>query len=665
MRKQSPQHILALVLSIVMLLALCPPGLTAGFSDVQPEDWFQEAVEDCVSQGLMVGTGEGFDPYGTVTKEQVIQTLYQLAGKPGAPETAPFTDMDPEEWYAPALLWAKAAGLAAGIGDGSFGVGAFVTRQELASFLFRYAGEVAGLQPEAPDGLDIFPDREDVAPWALGAVCAAVSLGIVSGQRQEDGSLLLKPLETAQRCELASILSRFARVLREQPPEPTEPVPTEEPTESVPAEYPTEPVPTEEPTEPVPTEEPTEPVPTEEPTEPVPTEPLLQAPQIYITTADGTGITLQKEDGYVSASIRIIDVDGSVLEDEIELKVRGNSTALTSIQKKAFAFKLSKKRDVLGLGKGKKWVLLANAFDPTLLRNAAANELAHGLELEYTSNRTFVELWLDGSYRGCYDLYVPVQAKPERIDLDVESDGGLRDFLIEYEYSREDEDETYFKVSGLRFCIKAPEDPNEEQVSYVADTVQRILNTLRTGTQEEIEQVIDVDSFAKFYLLNEFLKTLDFDMSSVFYYYKAGILYAGPAWDFDLSTGNISDKLTSTRCREARDPTGLYAAGKNLYRDLTNKSWFAERAKELFRTYDSVFCGFAADGGLLDSLLAAYAPIFEKNYAPGVWSVSRYWINYQKRPLGTYEENYEYLKDWCAQRYAWMAEYCEVPSKVP
>ena len=93
----------------------------------------------------------------------------------------------------------------------------------------------------------------------------------------------------------------------------------------------------------------------------------LTVPRVYVTTDEGNGNSIVKADGYVGANIKIEDVDGSVLEDKASFKVRGNSTALA--EKKPFTFKFSKKKDVLGMGKGKKWALLANCFDPTLMRN--------------------------------------------------------------------------------------------------------------------------------------------------------------------------------------------------------------------------------------------------------------------------------------------------------
>ena len=167
----------------------------------------------------------------------------------------------------------------------------------------------------------------------------------------------------------------------------------------------------------------------------------LTVPRVYVTTDDGNGNTIEKADGYVGANIKIEDVDGSVLEDKASFKVRGNSTALA--EKKPFTFKFSKKKDVLGMGKGKKWALLANCFDPTLMRNYIAFDIAHELGIDYTSNQKYVELWVDGVFKGCYTLMEPVQQGKDRVDIDIESNNGMKDFLIEYEYNREEEGVTY------------------------------------------------------------------------------------------------------------------------------------------------------------------------------------------------------------------------------
>lgn len=379
----------------------------------------------------------------------------------------------------------------------------------------------------------------------------------------------------------------------------------------------------------------------------------ISVPQIRVTTEEGNGTTLQKEDGWQKADITITGTDGSMLADKCTFKVRGNTTALSWVKKKAFTFKFEKKKDVLGMGKGKKWALIANAFDPTLLRNLTAFELARELDIPYTSEYRVVELWVDNTFRGCYLLFEPVQEGKDRVDIDID-DG--KDFLIEYEAAREEEDVTYFTAGGLRFIASEPDEPDEDELAYIKGTMERILNTFKSGSREEIEAVIDVDSFAKFYLLNEYMKTYDFDMSSVFFYYKDGKLYAGPPWDYDLSAGNAAPD-TYSRAKATLSPEGTFADARNLYKPLCKNAWFMERVRAVYREHYAFMAQIGADGGLLDAARVQYAEEISRNYGEAGWQIGKWWINIQRQPYLSYDKNFDYLKSWCAARGEWMEQY--------
>ncbi len=381
----------------------------------------------------------------------------------------------------------------------------------------------------------------------------------------------------------------------------------------------------------------------------------MQVPRIDIITENGNGASLEKADGYVNAQITVTDTDGSALNGDVSFKVRGNSTALSFVQKKSFTFKFAKKTEVLGMGKGKKWAMLANCFDPTLLRNYSVFEFARELGLPYTSEQRFVELWLDGNYHGCYIVCEPVQEGKDRVDIDIESNDGKKDFLLEYEASRVEDDVTYLTAGGLRFAMSDPEEPTEEQLAYITGVMNDIVNTLKAGAEEEIRRKIDVDSFAKLYLLNEYAKTADFGFSSVFFFYKDGVLYAGPAWDYDLSLGNLNSDLNSAVAKAAAKSDGILQSDKNFYRYLTDKDWFNTEIKRVYAEHYDYIENISADGGVLDSYREQYNDVFTRNFT--VWRVNKWWLNYQKQPLATYEENYQLLKSWCAGRNTWLTDY--------
>jgi len=390
---------------------------------------------------------------------------------------------------------------------------------------------------------------------------------------------------------------------------------------------------------------------------------VASVPTIRVTTENGNGASLLKADGYVSAQISITDTDGSVLENSVQFKVRGNSTAIDSIPKKAFTFKFDKKTEVLGMGKGKKWALLANCFDPTLLRNYLVFDFAKEMELPYTSEQRFVELWLDGAYRGCYTLYEPVQEGKDRVDIDIESNDGKKDFLLEYEASRNEADVTYISAGGLRFALKDPEEPDSDQTAYVTGVMNDIVGALKAGDEDAIRQRIDVSSFAKFYLLNEYAKTGDFGLSSVFFFYKDGVLYAGPPWDYDLSLGNLNGDLNSASAKAASVSDGIMQDQKNFYRWLCDKEWFQKEIRSVYYRYYPYIANISADGGLLDQLRMRYADVFGRNFQ--TWRVGRWWLNYQKVPYQTYDENFNFFKTWCSERNTWLTEYYGITPDAP
>lgn len=390
-----------------------------------------------------------------------------------------------------------------------------------------------------------------------------------------------------------------------------------------------------------------------------------EVPKITFTTENGNGTSLLKSDGYVNASVNIEDVDGTSLSDNIIMKVRGNSSAFDSIAKKSYNFKFAKKKNVLNMGSGKKWALISNIFDPTLARNYVAFSLAKELGIPYSSEFKIVEVVVDGSFRGCYLLIEPVGDGKDRVDIDVNGDDGKKDFLLELEASREEADVKYFKSNGIRFAVSEPDPPSDEQVSYMQSTMDDVIGTIKSGTKEEIESKIDVSTFVKFYLLNEFLKTVDFDFSSVFFYYKDGKLCAGPPWDYDLSTGNVN-KDFSARYASSYRTDGLFISSFNLYKWLCAKDWFNDLTKAEFIKHYSYFADIPAKDGVIESFYNTYEKVIKRNFKDAGWKVNKYYVNVMKYPLDTFEENWDFYVNWCKERVDWLTEYYGVdPSTEP
>lgn len=394
-------------------------------------------------------------------------------------------------------------------------------------------------------------------------------------------------------------------------------------------------------------------------------EPTNLVPVIRITTVNGNGNKLKKSDGYAAiASIVITDENGEInvsreTQDD-QIKVRGNSTA--DAEKKPFNIKLSKKVDVLGMGKGKKWCLLANCFDPTLLRNYVALELARRMGLAFTPDQRIVELYLDGVYKGCYLLTEAVQINENRVDIN----SGNGDFIIEYEKNRVEAETTYITSNGLRFSAKDPEysdfleDAAAEQ--HVRETVAKLGAALDSGNYEAVCEIVDVESMADFYLLNEFYKTVDVGLSSVYFYYTNGKFYGGPVWDFDLSSGNAGLLEPSHReyftAGSDKSYIGLYAV-KQVFGKLMNYPEFRILVSEELDYFKDTFQSLVGENGLIQTTMKAMRPVFEKNFTSTAnggagWSVSKQQVIYMYTPGKTYDANFNYYYNWIVNRLSWM-----------
>ena len=175
------------------------------FTDVNEGDWFHDAVQYVYDNGLMGGVGDGqFAPNATTNRAMVVTILYRLAGEPDVSGDVAFTDVEPGLWYTDAVLWAAQKGIVNGISETEFSPSGDLTREQLATVLYRYA-ESMGYDVSASVDLSGFPDAGDIQSYATQALSWAVAEGLLQGF--EDDSL--QPGGTATRAQIATILMRF------------------------------------------------------------------------------------------------------------------------------------------------------------------------------------------------------------------------------------------------------------------------------------------------------------------------------------------------------------------------------------------------------------------------------------------------------------------------
>ena len=175
------------------------------FTDVNETDWFRDAVRYAYENGLMDGVGEGrFAPNNPTTRAQLVTILYRLEGEPDVTGESGFTDVEADTWYTDAVAWAAANGIVNGVSKTKFAPGNNITREQLATILFRYA-ESKGYDVSARADLSGFPDAGDILPYAQEAVAWAVAEGIIQGFEDDT----IRPGGNATRAQIATILMRF------------------------------------------------------------------------------------------------------------------------------------------------------------------------------------------------------------------------------------------------------------------------------------------------------------------------------------------------------------------------------------------------------------------------------------------------------------------------
>ena len=314
-----------------------------------------------------------------------------------------------------------------------------------------------------------------------------------------------------------------------------------------------------------------------------------QLASVFITTESGSLDAVHadkehKEAGY----IQVVNADGAtfVYDGDLEyIKGRGNST--WKMEKKPYNLKLDKKADLFGMGKSKKWSLIANHSDTSLMRNSIIYTVA-GQVLDYTPKYTPVDLYINSEYMGSYILTTRVEVDDNRVEIE-DLDGANEDANPNVDFDELDRDGVYGTYSGLlegtQKWVEIPNDPDdisggylmeleiadrypdeisgfvtdggqpvifknpeyatESEVKYISSIYQDFEDAVmaENGVNSDGEyyaNLCDIESFYLFYAINEWASNMDCGLTSTYMYKPEGDdkIYAGPVWDFDIAFGN-------------------------------------------------------------------------------------------------------------------------------
>ena len=263
---------------------------------------------------------------------------------------------------------------------------------------------------------------------------------------------------------------------------------------------------------------------------------VTNLPLIIINTENG--LEPQNKTTYIKSQFIIINDNKININQTASIKIRGQSTSM--FPKKPYKIKFDKKQEILGLsGKYKKWVLLANYLDKSLIRTLLAFKISEIIGLEFTPRCEPVDLIMNGNFRGNYLICDQIEVKEGRVDIEeITEDDETGGYLIEIDAYATSE-EKYFRTNkGIFIEIKYPdsEDITEAQEEYIKQYMDNLEKNVYNGNLE----YIDLDSFYKYFLMQEFCGDVDIVWSSFYLTKRKGDdkLYFGPVWDYDLALDN-------------------------------------------------------------------------------------------------------------------------------
>ena len=334
-------------------------------------------------------------------------------------------------------------------------------------------------------------------------------------------------------------------------------------------------------------------------------------PALSIHLTDGKIETINADKNISKSGIATLITEDKTVDYSGEIKAihgRGNST--WDQAKKSYSLDLPVETELLGMGAGKDWVLLSNSFDESGLRNKLAYDTAKAIGVKFPVDSEYVDLYIDNVYFGMYLLSQKIYVGANHVDINnlEEKTKSLNQYplsfynhfeekrngkilkgydipknpqditggyLVQIEHHEEklDSRESLFQTDSLGFSVSSPKYASRQQISYLSDYFNMVEAHLAEGDLSDI----DVDSFARYYLIQELFANRD--KNSVFFYKDSdmidGKVYACSIWDLDLSMGNgwlVSDV----------NPSVLYRNTNNWFDYLYDNPTFQASLADLY-----------------------------------------------------------------------------------
>ena len=378
---------------------------------------------------------------------------------------------------------------------------------------------------------------------------------------------------------------------------------------------------------------------------------------MYIDVPSGNMEYIHEEKGNAeAASVRLYTQDGTLYYAGSAESLKGRGNATWWAEKKAYSLDLIQSADLLGMGKAQRWILLANAYDASHIRNKVAYATAAATGLAFTPDTEWVDVYLNGEYAGLYLLSERNEIHQERVEIPQESS-----FLVSLEIPSRLERQKYpyvltEKGLALRIHHTSVDQADLQRIWQSVENAILAENGIDPVSGKRWDELIDVDSWAHKYLLEELFASYDAGSVSQFFYCDLsepqGKIYAGPIWDFDSSMKGKKWLNSNPRSFLANRVHFFSAEDTPLFYSLYQKEEFYTRIVELFSSIYEPYFAELVDNGL-------------QEYAAAVSSAAK--ADQQRWKTENPEKEVDIIEDFLRQRLEffhdlWIneTEYCRI-----
>lgn len=384
--------------------------------------------------------------------------------------------------------------------------------------------------------------------------------------------------------------------------------------------------------------------------------------------------TLNAEEPYdkehnIISTIKIISKNGSdILEADGETRLRGNNSI--THPKKPYRIKFNKKQRPLDApAKAKKWTLINNYGDKTLMRNMIAFDIARQAGMEYVPYIQPVDVVLNGEYKGCYQLCDQIEVGEGRVPVnemettDNEGDALTGGYLIEVDAYASSELSWFQSQKGIPVTIKSPDDDKitAQQKTYITDYFNRMESLAYSRYFDDplrgYRTMLDTNSFLQHFIVGEVSGNTD-TYWSTYMYKKRGdaLLYVGPVWDFDIAFENDKRTYPINSLSNYLSLSGISSAAGSMrtlatlivsYDKATKKElsdlWSKMRRNGFSEKY---LCDF------IDHWAAEMDASQRLNFMR--WDILNQAVHENPQVAGSYDGEIAWVKNYINQRIPWM-----------